>query len=139
MHLCRGPCQAVPLCAAYTFGVLMGVLASNGLMSLDQQAPDGGAVPMSRGRGRPATAPSRAVLEILAIQWKRQMQLQGSGKDASRNLAAAILPTLADDLKCALTARAYLSPTLLLQPGRSRFLSTIFQVSCIPTATPLKA
>lgn len=78
----------------------MGVLASNGLMSLDQQADTAVPVPMTRRRGRPRTVPSRAIIEVLAMQWKRQMQLQGCGKDGSRDLAAAILPSIAVDLKC---------------------------------------
>lgn len=77
----------------------MGVLASNGLMSLDQRAERAVAVPMARRRGRPRTLPSRTIIEVLAMQWKRQMQLTGAGKDASRELAANILPSFAADLK----------------------------------------
>lgn len=67
----------------------MGVLASEGLVSSDQEL---------------TASQSEEVLhhlvEIQAIQWKRQMQLQGTGKDASRELAVRLIPGLATQLRC---------------------------------------
>jgi hypothetical protein len=74
----------------------MGVLASNGKISIDQQVDQAVPVPMAR---RPDREP--CLIEVLAVQWKRQMQLQGAGKDGSRDLATNILPTLASKLRCA--------------------------------------
>lgn len=113
----------------------MGVLASNGMMSLDQQVPRVGPVPLARGRGRPRTEPSRAIIEILAVQWKRQMQLQGAGKDASRDLAAAILPTLAVDLKCALNSSCLTHSNQTLLPGAHPVFSAIFQAASVSAST----
>lgn len=78
----------------------MGVLASHSMISLDQQLQQSGPKAM-RGRGRPRAAANKAIIEVLAMQWKRQMQLQGAGKDDSRDLASEILPSLSSDLRCA--------------------------------------
>lgn len=90
----QGQCQLtviLDLLAAYTFGVLMGSLASKGMVSWDQE--------LDPAQQKTALDP---VVEIQAIQWKRQMQLQGTDKDASRELAVRLIPELAQTLRCAL-------------------------------------
>lgn len=67
----------------------MGTLASEGMVSRDQELTS-----------LQQHAVSDQILEIQAIQWKRQLQLQGSGKDASRELAVHLIPDLSSDLRC---------------------------------------
>eukprot|EP00892_Ulva_mutabilis_P009032 jgi/Ulvmu1/6500/UM003_0133.1 len=74
--------------SAYTFGVLMGALASEGMVSGDQELTEG-----------QREAVTHHITEIQAVQWKRQLQLHGNGKDASRELAMHLIPDLASALR----------------------------------------
>lgn len=66
----------------------MGALASEGIVSLDQElSPSQSEQLLDR------------ITEIQAIQWKRQLQLHGTDKDASRELALSLVPDLAAELR----------------------------------------
>lgn len=66
----------------------MGSLASKGMVSWDQELDS-----------REQKTALHRVLEIQAIQWKRQMQLPGSQKDASRELACRLIPELSPRIR----------------------------------------
>lgn len=86
--------------AAYTFGVLMGTLASEGVVSWEQELE----------HSQQSTSLD-SIVEIQAIQWKRQMQLQGLKKDASRELAVHLVPDLSEALRYALAVPSHTTHT----------------------------
>jgi hypothetical protein len=120
------------ICAAYSFGVLMGVLASNGLHSIYletpgcavQDIPEHGNASTTNIQAVPSQLQEPRVLEVLAVQWKRQLQLHGSEKDASRELATEIMPDLAKQLQ-------YARSTLL--PSADSAVAALWAGACAAT------
>ena len=71
--------QGLARSAAYTYGVIMGQLASKGV-------------------------PAERIAEVTAVQWKTRLALRRCTKDDSRSVAQHVFPDCADAFRCASAA-----------------------------------